>query len=250
MKNNGFTLVELAFGLVIIASIIAGIVAGKSLIESSNTSRVVSDMSSYTQAIHAFELEYGGKPGDLINAYDYFGGDCGTDASISWGDWDGCNGDGDGVIDYPEQAMVFSHLSRAKIIPGDYPGRIEEAEVPATPGVHYPSAPFENTIYIYRDITGYSGTMFSRGLVGLTIELGIPRDDVGGRFNTDEAESLTGSIMKRIDDKMDDGLPSTGDVMATNENCVTNYVSWSTAINRDEPYILDGYCKGAFYISR
>ena len=65
---HGFTLMELAIVLVVIALVVGGVVAGQSIVRSSELSSVRGDVVSFSDAIAKFEEHYGGLPGDLPNA--------------------------------------------------------------------------------------------------------------------------------------------------------------------------------------
>lgn len=118
--KKGFTLLELSIVLVIIGLIIGGIVAGQELIRSSQLSRIVSDTTKLEATMGNFYLKYGSLPGDLENAYDYWGATCGTDTS---GTSASCNGDGSGIFNGFNEVVEFAHhLSLAGMIPGNYTG--------------------------------------------------------------------------------------------------------------------------------
>lgn len=131
--EKGFTLVELAFVLVIIALIVGGVLVGQHLIRASELRKVVRDMESFTLAINAFEMKYKYLPGDFPEATTYITG-C-TDIAGS-----SCNGDGNGFVDNntsgsDELRRAWEHLSRTNMIPGRYDGasaQITDRQVVAT----------------------------------------------------------------------------------------------------------------------
>jgi prepilin-type N-terminal cleavage/methylation domain-containing protein len=84
---QAFTLVELSIVLVIVGLIVGGVVGGQSLIHSAKINKVVLDINKMKIAFRAFELQYDALPGDMVDAYDYWGTTChGVEAS--------CNGNG------------------------------------------------------------------------------------------------------------------------------------------------------------
>ncbi len=94
-NNSAFTLVELAIVIVIIGLITGGILGAQSLIASAKVNSAVTDIEKMGTGLKAFELEYNSLPGDLSDAYDYFGDDCGSNSTH---DSSGCNGNGDKCI--------------------------------------------------------------------------------------------------------------------------------------------------------
>ncbi len=138
---KGFTLVEMAIVLVIIALISAGILLGRSLLRQSQISSIIQDEQLYVHAAMQFKEKYGYLPGDFPHATDYWGAAAGiafdnysvtcygntTATSIAT-----CNGDGNGHVylyssaDYansPERFLFWQHLSDAGLIPGKYTGK-------------------------------------------------------------------------------------------------------------------------------
>ena len=63
-KQSGFTLVEIAIVLVIIGLLLAGVLKGQELIESSRTKRMANDLTSFTAMITSYQDRYRGIPGD------------------------------------------------------------------------------------------------------------------------------------------------------------------------------------------
>ena len=111
---SGFTLIELSIVLVIISLIVGGIIGGKSLIRAGNQIQLVGEYNMYKVAINNFVLQYDARPGELLNAFDYFGADCGIDANN--GAPDECNGDSNGSLGPGGGIHAWRHLSFAGLI--------------------------------------------------------------------------------------------------------------------------------------
>jgi prepilin-type N-terminal cleavage/methylation domain-containing protein len=113
-NKEAFTLVELSIVLVIIGLVVGGVVGGQSLIRSSRLNAVVADVQKFKTAINTFELQYDALPGDMTDAWDYWGTDCHAIEA-------GCNGDGNNEIDNAttvrdERIMFWKHLYLSDIL--------------------------------------------------------------------------------------------------------------------------------------
>jgi prepilin-type N-terminal cleavage/methylation domain-containing protein len=111
--KKGFTLVELSIVLVIIGLIVGGVVGGQSLVRSSRLNAVHADIQKFKTAINTFDLQYDAVPGDMTDAWDYWGTDCDDDE-------DTCNGDGDYKLEPldAENIMFWNHLYLSNILSG------------------------------------------------------------------------------------------------------------------------------------
>ncbi len=218
--NRGFTLIELSIVLVVIGLIIGGIFVGKDMIRSSELNNLTSQMQQVQAAVLTFRDKYSSLPGDSANAYLFFGNACDPTPS-------NCNGNGNGKIEntgpswaYQESFRFFQHLSLAGLIPGSYTGIFNNA---VTPGVNVPALKISSAASIwpyYWDKQSYFRVNYDSA---------DPADRAGERANilavgytfmplrTDEA--------MRIDLKVDDGKPGTGDLIGapyTNGCSTTN----------------------------
>ncbi len=122
--EKGFSLIELSMVLVVIALVTAGIMGGKYLIRSAEVNGMVAEVHYYKSAINTFEYNYNALPGDMRNAYEFWGAEC--DASVS-----ACNGNGDGKIAYGnEDGMAWQHLQLAGYLGAKYTtvGAVEQQE--------------------------------------------------------------------------------------------------------------------------
>ena len=64
MKQQGFTLIEIAIVLVIIGLLVGGVLQGQELIENSRVKQAVKDMNGTAAAVFAYQDRYGATPGD------------------------------------------------------------------------------------------------------------------------------------------------------------------------------------------
>ncbi len=113
--NRGFSLIELAAVILIIALLLAGISAGSSLIKQSEMQAVISDFQTFRKSYYDFTTRYRQIPGDMANAATYWSSGCTVTIT--------CNGDGDARVESvwnsntDETARAMKHLSLAELIP-------------------------------------------------------------------------------------------------------------------------------------
>jgi prepilin-type N-terminal cleavage/methylation domain-containing protein len=206
-NTNGFTLVELSIVLVIIGLIVGGVVGGQSLIRSAKINSLISELGEYEIAVRSFDLQYDALPGDMTEAYDYWGSDCGTDAYVSF--FSGCNGDGNRKIDCSaaggittyECFMSSKHLALAGLIKGSYTG-YGRTWRNFYPGINLPASVFSDNI----------GVMISSSSTLSGIVVGVSGANAD---NSDGAPFLSTSEAKMIDKKIDDGDPVDGKLRGT-----------------------------------
>ncbi len=191
----GFTLIELFAVLAIIGFFITVVISGQSLVKAAKLRTVTLELEAYKEAVHVFRKIYHSWPGDMVDAYDYWGADCASSASA-------CNGDGDDLIQAygsgEEQYMAWKHLLLAKLI-----------EAPSFSGVDSPLVLGESIPASEVDEAGYwltrSDTIYGKrdNVLGLG-SIGSSRDKFGSALSAEEAEA--------IDIKIDDGHPDKGDL--------------------------------------
>jgi prepilin-type N-terminal cleavage/methylation domain-containing protein len=100
-SHNGFTLIELSIVLVIIGLLVGGVLVGRHLIRAAELSQFSSEVQELNLKITVFKDKYGGKPGDLDKASQFFSScvDIGGNT---------CNGDGGGTTDYYKESITSS----------------------------------------------------------------------------------------------------------------------------------------------
>jgi prepilin-type N-terminal cleavage/methylation domain-containing protein len=230
--KRGFTLVELAAVIVIIGLLVAGVTAGKSIIDQSRISRAVTDFKAYASAIQIFQSKYNGLPGDYLQGFQMFP-NCGGNGIYQNG------GDGNGSIDWggapDEDLKSWCHLSKAQLVKGDFTGGyvFEGGTWNFKIGVNTPEAPFKGSGYWLASAIGCPGcTVNTRvyGLNGNRIVLGrfsSGSEMMGGALTPEEAFTL--------DTKMDDGIANLGKIITING--IVSWVTQSGCLNGSNQYI-------------
>lgn len=146
-RASGFTLVELSIVLVILGLLVGGVLSGQSLIRAAELRAVTTERDKYATALYAFKDKYLALPGDMPNAFAFWGGQgdgCAVNDIMSDADYTACNGDGNGSIgtgvNDREPHKVFFHLSKAGLVEGTYAGVITSGYIDNVPASKFPTA--------------------------------------------------------------------------------------------------------------
>ena len=214
-KNSGFTLVELAIVLVIIGLIIGGVLTGADLIKAATIRSSVSEIEKFNAGATTFRGKYSGLPGDLIAARAVeFNLSAAADANSV-----GTVGlrDGNSVIEggsaastalAGETALFWKDMGAAGLIAGNYPGIGTAvgpaAAVTAANVISYlpPSKLRDSASYYVYSLTGRN--YIYMGTITATITAGV----------VTATNAVTPLEAKGIDEKVDDGAPTTGTVLS------------------------------------
>ncbi len=194
--QKGFTLVELAIVLVIVSLLVAGIMGSQKMIEAARLTAVMADVNRFAEAVGTFEERYGALPGDL------------SDVSVLPALTPAPKaGNGDGVVSAGDESLQFwYHLMAAELVQGAFDGA--SLYVPAVAGKKggIPSSKIAQSGYV----------ALSDRTRGLMLVFG----GVGG--NSFTLPVLSPIDAYRIDKRMDDGNPDTGNVQAENGDGATS----------------------------
>lgn len=231
MQNNakpfskGFTLVELAVVLTIIALLIGGVLKGQEMIEDARVVSTVAQVYSYEGATATFKKVYSELPGDMPEASDrlsncpgcdpavaasagdgwigptdtVFTSGSGNSSSLAW-TWQGYS-EGSGVKS--ENRLYWPHLYAAGLITGITTTDISE---PASFGSTLPAARIGGG-FLIGSIPSRTDA-FAR-MEGIILAL-VPTELVSTA--TSQRYLLTPMRAAQIDRKMDDGFPLSGNV--------------------------------------
>lgn len=250
----GLTLLEMAIVLVIVGLLAGGLMGGRYMVQQAELQSVVADFTKYKTAVSQFNTKYGGLPGDIRDATDYWGVDTRTSDATSPCNSvlraedrkpkkGTCNGDGDrkigqttaaGVVSaaWPEIFRAWQQLSNAGLIAGIFSG------VAGTASVSHVS-------HVVFDDVAQNAPSGKRGKTGYTLYWLGPRDLDAAHFDgTDYRHvilygtsttstlasdaALTPREAKTLDGKIDDGKPGLGRVYArVDATCVRDSAATS-----------------------
>ena len=201
--KNGFTLVELSIVLVIIGLLIGGILVGQSLNESAKVRAQVGAFQQYDIALRGFYQKFKGIPGDSYENPTTNGFPPTEDGVLR---------DFIGLVPinwiWSESSSYFPALSQYGFIKDNY--RMVHGSAAVGKGSPYPRLMVNaGEFRALLALTNTSGEVFY--YVGINNGVTHSNPTIG---------SMSPGIMSpeqaaAIDNKMDDGLPSTGDVTAT-----------------------------------
>jgi len=242
ITKAGFTLVELAIVLVIIGLVVGGVLVGQDLIQAAMIRSQISQIEKYQVAVNSFKLKYGYLPGDIPDPTASAFGFVARGTNLGQGDGNGliqgnCSYQG-GSFCSPfvspfslsaiqasgENPMFWEDLSTAKLIEGNFStasccsstmpaqGSISETSTPALKD-YFPRAKLGESYFIR---VGNGGPQYFSGL-SLTQKNYF---DLSYRPTTDQGSSegrpkIPVRVAYNIDNKIDDGLPQSGNVLAS-----------------------------------
>ncbi len=224
-KQSAFTLVELAIVLVIIGLIVGGVLVGRDLIRIAQLQAVISEKERITAALFTFRAKYNALAGDMSNAHQYFGDDCGTNTNdINTG----CNGNGDGFIRWNvtnngEYFTVWEHLARAGLIAGgfDGTGALDSGLLVASE-TNIPPSKISSSFWVMGEVTcdgcGFGTPVLQPNHVLLSLGSLYPTPYSGNSEWITTSSNLSNSDVAWIDRKLDDGASLTGIMRGGNAN--------------------------------
>jgi len=175
-KQQGFTLVEIAIVLVIIGLLLGGVLKGQAMIDNSRYKRLVADLDAFRTNVYMFQDRYGALPGDMVNASTRL-----NPAAV--------NGNGNGAVNGgwcdssgEEACLVWSHLRYAGLLGGD------------------PTLVGTNARILNNPYSGIYDSISTGNWANQRTELKILM------------RNMPGDVAQRLDDEIDDGNATTGEV--------------------------------------
>ena len=232
--SQGFTLIELSVVLVIIGLIVGGILVGQDMISAAATRAQVSQIEKYNTAVNTFVTKFGYLPGDIPDPYaSQFGfvarglyeGE-GDGNGILEGIWQNAASSSSGTYETGGETLVFwQDLSSINMIDGNISGIISTNTYVYGNYVQSPcSCWYFPLAKIGRSSSVYTWSASGQNYFGLS-------SITAGNTGTQMVSNPTLPVQQayNIDKKIDDGQPTTGNVLAEYINGVGPIVPAGTA---------------------
>ena len=228
---KAFTLVELATVLVIISLVIGGILVGQNVIKNSQLTTFVGQIRETENAFYSFQEKYAQLPGDMTNAYDYWGSDCAGSAG-------NCNGDGNSEVDTAETYKAWKHLALAEYIDGGFETLTNDSAT-CERRKNVPAFAIDKATAIF-EFVGASetndGISASRTPPLQFIVFGLENEAAAA--SCADSGILTSQDLYLIDNKIDDGLAYDGSILNSENVSDGLGCSTSTGTSDDGTYDL------------
>lgn len=200
--DRGFSLLEMGIVIVVIGLIAGGILIGQGMIRSAEVQSILSDFSKYQAATARFQAQFASLPGDM------------PDAAAHWAD--AANGNGNGFVDQPgfagagvtEPHQFWFHLQRAGEIDVQLSGSQGAGADRTRAGVNAPTSKITSSVWM----AGYDASGVFGGdapAVATSNYFSFTHDSSG----SGGVAILTPAEAMQIDTKMDNGLPTQGEVV-------------------------------------
>lgn len=186
-NTHGFTLIELAFVLVIVSLITVVTLTGRDLVRVAQTNAVTSQIQALETAVNQFRIKYNALPGDYNRAFEHDMGP--TGATV-------INGNGNGLLE--------ANINTGAVTP--FGGEIQQFWVHLAGTNMYPGSFLGNSGAgtINRD---FPANELDKGGIGVFHIDAVNYYAVGISDGVTFGSGLTPEEARRIDLKLDDGKP-------------------------------------------
>lgn len=199
-QHSGFSLLELAIALAVLAILAGGTLKGRELITNAKIQSTASELAAIETAITAFESRYAALPGDF-------------EAAKAAGLGEGGNGNGQ-IDSDTEEGAVWQQLARAGFVKGQFDGLSLEEKETCPPSTCRTSP--------------LGGTM------KLSNRFQLP--DGSSDLATTLGHAQPAKVLAQLDRAVDDGRPNTGSLRLTSNaeaSCATDTNHWNEQDNPD-----------------
>ena len=176
---KAFSLIELSIVLIIMGLLVAGITGGQSLIQSAKIRSFINEANNYKQAINTFYAMNGKLPGDA-------------------------NNDGTMAVKSNDYSLPFREMYEAGILDFDAKECNESEECD---GVNLPKSKAFGT-----------GTFYYNNISHDVNADSFPNENFNFLSYDMNYESASTKTFRQIDEKIDDGIPNEGKVLAIGSN--------------------------------
>jgi hypothetical protein len=192
----------------------------------------MNEVQQIKQATNTFLLQFEAVPGDMANAYSFWGSSCANNAA-------NCNGDNSGNVwdsKIDEEWMFWKHLALAEVYPGNFTGQAEDGSYGSGDcdlNVNVPESTLSGSAYRVESYSG-SGTVISDvGSPKVMIQYGT---NITGypSYQCADGPVLIPNEAKALDQKVDDDSASTGKMVARDSTGGANCIDGSNVLELDQ----------------
>lgn len=226
--KSGFTLVEISIVLVIIGLIVGGILVGQDLIKSAKIRSQISQIEEFKTATNTFKLKYRHLPGDMqpsqaaqLGFFTFTGTYAGMGCTS--GGLGHAYGNNDGIVNETNEKYPFwIHLYQSGLVKGIYDGtNVNSTANSCGYAGSYIAAPANISDWIklmpqsklYDTLViSVSGKFRFAPLMSSPLWSSINKDNIFILEEYNSGDAVSSYEAYTIDNKIDDGLPATGDV--------------------------------------
>jgi hypothetical protein len=212
-SRKAFTIVELTIVIVIIGLIIGAVLVGQDLIKAAAIRSTMSEVEKYNTSVETFRTKYNGIPGDLtsVRAVEFdFSGSADTNATGAAGLRDGnsvVEGGASGSTRLVgEIGLFWQDLSNAALISGSFTA----TGTTTTTGANVTAANLNS--YLPRSRLRETVAHFLYASTGQHYYY-LASFTTNATADVTPSNAVTPFEAKDIDEKMDDGVPTTGTVI-------------------------------------
>lgn len=188
--RKAYSFLEIVIILAVVSILISVVLYAQKIKYFSKAIALGNEIYSFKAATINFYNKYDAIPGDMVDAYNIWGSMC----AATSGD---CNGDGDNQIDSDETDMALIHMALEELIAY---GNINNTSY------YQFSYPTQGELY-YKNSTATVSerTYYSDALSRNILEVAD---------GTSKLPFISADMAQKLDFKLDDGLPKTGDITA------------------------------------